>query len=72
MVWAQKDIAIDLTTSLEMDFIKGATTRVEDLARADVLVVNGSWEEALRCSVESLVARLYGKTLVHASLLKGD
>ena len=34
-------------------------------------MVDGSWEDALRCSVESLVARLIGKTLLHESILKG-
>ena len=71
LLWAQKDIVIDLTTVPESDVIKGEKTRTDDQACADVLVADGFWEDALRCSVESSVARLYGKTLVHESLLKG-
>ena len=57
-IWAHKDVVIDLTPAPESDAIKGTKTRTDGQTRADVLVVDGSWEDALRCSAESLVARL--------------
>ena len=70
-IWVKQGIVVDLTTVPDSDIIKGAKSRATEIARADVLVVDGTWEDSLRCSVESLVARLYGKTLVHDSFLKG-
>ena len=60
-----------MTTAEASIVIKGGKSLVKQRREADVLVVDGVWDDALQCSAESLIARLYGKTLAHEQCFKG-